>query len=178
MVSRKISAQRVFLQGNTTSENLHFFLVKGSRHPNNKCNFSGHHLFIRDFLHDVWGARRVNANVKKSTQIGDVVHSFHGTGQSPHSTQRDEWRDVWNKRRCIKSLLTHRVCPNQTNHAVNVRHEKKCVEPLNLQELARGLQTFIYGFGFRIVLFINIKEQRKRIWGKPPKLWRLRGLVE
>ncbi len=56
-------------------------------------------------MHDVWGARRVNANVKKSTQIGDVVHSFHGTGQSPHSTRCDEWRDVWNKRRCIKSLL-------------------------------------------------------------------------
>ncbi len=44
--------------------------------------------YKRDFMHGIWGARR--ANVKKSTQIDDVVHSFYGTGQSPHTTRY--WR--------------------------------------------------------------------------------------
>ncbi len=35
-------------------------------------------------------ARSGNTNVEKSTQIDDVVHRFHGTGQSPHTTRR--WR--------------------------------------------------------------------------------------
>ena len=62
---------------------------------------------IREFMHDVWGAGHANANVKKNTLIDDVVHSFYGTGTglSRHTTGRDEWREVWNKRRCIKSLF-------------------------------------------------------------------------
>ncbi len=41
----------------------------------------------------------------------DIVHSIHSTGQSPHSTRRDEWHKVWNWRQCIKSpnVAPHRL---------------------------------------------------------------------